>query len=128
MTTSELRYGNYVTYKGKVFQVNDIFGASGLITVLPDEENDRPGRLAVQDFAPLPLSEVWLEKFGFKLAGVAGMYYLENFGVDSGEFWAYSRVVKKMETTFPRLRKLTHVHELQNLHHALTGHELTANK
>jgi hypothetical protein len=72
---------------------------------------------------PIPLTEEWLIKFGFKLM-VETEYTLDTFELNGVQLWNKKR-------DFTELRYNTcgidvkHVHSLQNLYFALTGEELT---
>ena len=72
------------------------------------------------DFEPIPLTEEWLLKFGFKKDKVDETYYKDNFEIMLPNFFQY-----KISLISDALVK--HVHQLQNLYFALTGQELTIN-
>lgn len=71
---------------------------------------------------PIPLTEEWLLKFGFKFWGGEGMMLSNGRGQ-----YVFSNI------TFYRLdsglliflSNMDHVHQLQNLYFSLTGEELT---
>lgn len=129
MEANELRYRNYVRYKGKVFQVNDIFGASGLITVLPNDEKDRPGRLAVndKDYKPIPISSEWLERFSAVPAFPNDpQSRVLQLGELSVLLQTQGNLFLQVEFNESEGMTIQYVHQLQNLYFALTGQELTA--
>ena len=72
-------------------------------------------------YEPIPLTEEWLEKFGFdikdknRLDWVKGAFNLERSYEDNNKFWfeVYSHYIP-----------LDYVHQFQNLYFALTGEEL----
>jgi len=73
------------------------------------------------EFEPIPLTEEWLERFGFEEDDSVGWLKRfdksDSFFIDlSFMYWGENSV------------KLTHVHQLQNLYFALTGEELTIKK
>lgn len=127
----ELRYKSLIQKDGIVWKANDIFGASGLITVLPDEKGETLGRRAYQEFQGIELTEEWFTKFGFqsesynKTSALNGDIYYTLGGVDivceylSGQ-WKF--IYKKSEFDYIEIK---YVHQLQNLFFALTGSELT---
>ena len=123
MKANELRIGNLVEgiRIGKVksifithFQVDDFDG----ITL---------GNSLQLNFKPIPLTEEWLLKLGFK-ESLLGVYFpypyndfeLGYFGSVNGSKKGYviTSLVGKMEG-------IKYVHQLQNLYFALTGEELT---
>ena len=80
-------------------------------------------------YSPIPLTEEWLVKFGFEEDSCNYYKIIEN-----QEAVLY---IDKLDMTFAYGYpyecsggdlKLKHVHQLQNLYHALTGEELTIKK
>ena len=69
----------------------------------------------LKDYQPIPLTEEWLVKFGFKRLG-KDTFYL-------GAIKIHHR--KRGFVLAKRYRDVQHVHQMQNLHFALTGEELT---
>ena len=142
---SELRIGNYVYEDQSVIvkiekltsdkyqewnQYEDEYCIE--FTKLDDNEN-----MFYSEVFPIPLTEEWLLKFGFKLDD--GDFYelsiIKNEQVDC-ELWARSCMglkiqlatctkVKDYEQTDVRFDYIKYVHQLQNLHFSLTGRELT---
>ena len=76
------------------------------------------------DIKPIPLTEEWLVKFGFKKTNESEdveWYTLNNFDIaiheeDNQVYFVFQHMV---------LRFIKSVHQLQNLHFALTQTELT---
>lgn len=69
---------------------------------------------------PIPLTEEWLLNMGFEI----------KQGVFGNEYWGkinlYTSSNKKIVFCFDKfLQEIKHVHQLQNLYHALTNNELT---
>ena len=107
MKKNEVRHGNLVIYGGHQTTIDE----KEIIHFIrfPDK------------YEPIPLTEEWLLKFGFKKDGgyyskgrkhyhfLSNKFYLGNDHVSSGN--ADARVM--------------HIHQLQNLYFALTGEELT---
>ena len=119
MEASELRIGNWVRLvsKDKDFEIT-----SGYEIDLGTESCD---------FEPIPLTEEWLERFGFK--------EFIDFGSHTGHYdklplcgFSYSINTKKVMVMHKGNGishwidlKVEYVHQLQNLYFALTGEELT---
>lgn len=114
MKASELRIGNIVEQGiielivSSLIQVRDTIYESEVIE-------------------PIPLTEEWLLKFGFDFS--IDTWYLKGFAIWETEcgdkkgneymgFFYELREVGMMD------REIKYVHELQNLHFALTGEEL----
>ena len=143
MKTNDLRIGNYIygnyygnedeekTEKCKVLGIDSVGFSEYPIWVEGLEET---GIETYMGFQPIPLTEEWLLKFGFnkqigfiKFIGVP--YEKDSFEVahnDLDKWYCYFRnFVKGAQDDFVLLRNdLKHVHQLQNLYHALTGEEL----
>jgi hypothetical protein len=84
------------------------------------ESNDLDYQIEV--FQPIPLTEEWLFKFGFR------KYSSTQF--DKGNFWtiANHNETKHFGMWCNHLEiYIKYVHQLQNLYFALTGEELTIN-
>jgi hypothetical protein len=106
MKASELRIGNWIYHLGVIQKMT----AKGLYQM----EGENPF------IEPIPLTEEWLIKFGFKK-----VYYgweKGSFEVESrGDIYLYSINCNEYTDGMP----FKYVHQLQNLYFALTGEELT---
>ena len=114
MKASALRIGNLVNYtNGGIFKVIGIhdFG-------LDVEDEIEITYMELDNFEPIPLTEEWLVKFGFKKDKVDETYYKNNFEIMLPNFFQY-----KISLISDSLVK--HVHQLQNLYWCLCGEELT---
>lgn len=121
MIQNELRIGNIIYHRG-----------TETIWSLSDFERLNDGTYTVRDICPVPLTEEWIIKLGFKK--IIG-YYIEiddnknlelAINNDSCEIQYYVYFRNKDSDDYCLLRKdLKYVHQLQNLYHALTGEELT---
>lgn len=101
MEISELRHGNIVTW-------NKIASMGIGQTKVTLHEMKYP-----QLLDPIKLNEEWLLKFGFEKQ-------LDSLFIDKQGWCIYLESNSfRWQTTF-----LKHVHQLQNLYHALTGEEL----
>jgi len=117
MKASELRIGNLVMDGKDIEQVN-----ARMIDMLVKIE---------ADFDPIPLTEEWLLKLGFKQCGYEMLSWkhetlLPSFNLD-GINWAdfdepdYQFLNYKVAD---EILRIDYVHQLQNLYFALTGEEL----
>lgn len=74
-----------------------------------------------EDVVPIPLTEAWLKKFGFRKTGEHGEYEKDGFQMQDVHHVWFSR---DNDGYHQGLVDVKHVHQLQNIYHALTGHEL----
>ena len=112
---NDCRYGNYIIYGGSITQLNE-------------KEMCHFFRFP-ETYKPIPLTEEWLLKFGFKKDIIVDLYRLHN---QFGSIIYYpSTSVEKAKINFMLTgacfmnNNITNVHHLQNLYFALTGSELT---
>lgn len=117
MTANELRIGNWVI-ETKIG--NPVYIRGGGIQMF--EEN----RITLE---PIPLTEEWLLKFGFKKASPSENNYDNNsaYEIESwGKVALRSGVLVSDEWYFldGMTSEIKYVHQLQNLYFALTGQEL----
>jgi len=116
LKASELRIGNFTTLGVVCLIEDDVFRVA-------DSDGDT-FKNTWADIEPIPLTEEWLLKFGFKnnsmntynilLQGFLLEYNLQHNVVDA---------VNKVH--FNLNIPVKYVHQLQNLYFALTGEELT---
>ena len=118
MKVSDLRIGNWVKYKkGHLGTISHI-DYTGLIGLTNNDYLDG-GVFELSHFEPIPLTEEWLEKFGFDYFG-DDRWELKEFRLIKYNItndWVYS-----CDEQQPIIK---HVHTLQNLYYCLTGNELT---
>lgn len=130
MKAQELRIGNYITVDGNHAVVKRV-EENGIVAYIPTSIGNIEPMYGVIE--PIPLTEEWLVKFGFKMHEGNNYYRYWIIGDD---------IVKGLELTFrPALEgvlfcytprqtdnrneiHIKHVHQLQNLYYALTGEEL----
>jgi hypothetical protein len=109
MKASELRIGNYV---------ND---SIGLITI------GLNGNIKFADaYHPIPLTEEWLLKFGFKL-DIDSSYHKRDVSVFLDKRFKTNLYLQSNESNFVWFGyelRVDYVHQLQNLYFALTQEEL----
>lgn len=104
MKANEFRIGNYVFLKSK----------SKIYQILSGQEIDTG--TDSEDFDPIPLTEEWLVKFGFKNKEKGNFSFNENMDLRIfGDEADYNGIW---------VSRIQYVHQLQNLFFALTGEEL----
>jgi hypothetical protein len=114
------------------FDVLDVKNIEGYITE----------QCPLKDFEPIPLTEEWLFKLGFKVKDKKShlntdIYYIPTFEIDYCLFYAdfrldYGVYVEYTDSPFseddeklyPITFGIKYVHQLQNLLYSLTGEEL----
>ena len=113
MKANELRIGNLIDRQDYICKVTKI-EEGGIIT----EPLEYKGEMFVkQGVEPIPLTEEWLVKFGFK-KGSKGWFKTYSHKTEVSvitckfNFYMYKHICN-------------YVHQLQNLYFALTGEELT---
>lgn len=72
-----------------------------------------------KDIKPIPLTEEWLIKFGFKKNKDCFKKFAYEVGMVGNHLWYLDNGSSML------IDRLEYVHQLQNLYHALTGEELT---
>lgn len=148
MKIIELRIGNIVGFKNRTdcyCVVTDLSSAGGIHLIrkfYDGDEDDQPE--VIDDITPIPLTEEWLLKFGFKKADKKLDIYPESFILDNimesrlylrpsyqgGYYWGFLTESfidggYEKDHEFYDNRPMLYVHQLQNLYFALTGEELT---
>lgn len=114
MKANELRIGNWAMYSSKI-QVNE-----NKIR----ECVDHPDR-----FAPIPLTEEWLIKFGFEIdKSTDAQWFFKENDIDVSFGLAFNYMGNNAWELYTGSQPIEHVHQLQNLYHALTGEDLSINE
>jgi len=120
---SELRIGNWVSKDNEIFQINNIYGASGLVGLINSNNAYNRTSLVLGNINEIPLTEEWLIKLGFeksdylnftkKVSALTitcriqiGINYTEFGGIYFGDRFKY-------------------VHDMQNFIFSISGQELT---
>lgn len=106
MKANELRLGNLIDRQDYICKVTKI-EEGGIITEPLEYKGER---FVEQRVEPIPLTEEWLVKFGFKKGSKGWFKTLSNN--HKFNFYMYKNLC-------------SNVHQLQNLYFALTGEELT---
>ena len=130
MKANELRIGNWVNYLNE-HNKTEVRGVT-----LKDVYSDGDWN-PIDQYQPIPLTEEWLLKFGFIRQGGRKMWVKDKLCIDlkelpniRGQFiegW-YIGLKDLGNVLFHSFMKVEHVHQLQNLHYALTGEELQADE
>jgi hypothetical protein len=135
MKATELRIGNWVQFRHTETPV--------LITLADFVREYKEEHL--EDYEPIPLTEEWLERFGFEnganknyksiklpKTSIKDAYLFVNYVTDSRLPYARRGIALvddfEEETEISIDIEIKHVHQLQNLYFAITGVELTKNK
>ena len=119
MKETELRIGNWVKLKDQ--EVNTHAQVEGLGNL-----QHVAGQLwPIEELEPIPLTEEWLTRFGFKEVGnncwlVGNGFYIDFRKSHIEEGFVYWIDVNSNDNFI----QIKHVHQLQNLYFALTGEEL----
>ena len=117
MKSEELRIGNYVysgIFSNKVIEVYPMFFVQ--LSKIEDKEHN---------IKPIPLTEEWLLKFGFKRTNKYDFELIKNdfHFYTSSDFFNGNGFICFNEFDI----KIKYIHELQNLYFALTNKELIIN-
>jgi hypothetical protein len=143
MKATGLRIGNLVTdqfYEDfkTIIEIESI--VEGGINVSASDDNQPYGlhspileyEYDYEQLIPIPLTEEWLVKFGFKITkDPEHNFYEKPFDIYHVQLKRLiGRDVFYLELNKPNgasylIKQINHVHQLQNLVHALTGEELT---
>ena len=117
MKANELRIGNYVydDYLKKNKQINGIFDNEIWLSEIGEDEFDQ--RSIIDSINPIPLTEEWLLKFGFKNLSVGLFELIHN------NLIGYRLSIEGQYG----YEEIKYIHQLQNLYYALIGEELTIN-
>lgn len=140
MDVKELRIGNYVGIEETALHAN---GCNHLEAIFEIEEIKKEvaqfkGFHAgeyYKDLKPIPLTEEWIKKFGFEFQEHESPHGMMLYTNDDWsfclleEFGTYSYAESQGEDyEYFDVMCLRTVHQLQNLHYALKGEELTLNE
>lgn len=126
MKASDLRKGNYVTNEPlDIFKTGFVIVEARNIYELAVHESGQESEYYSKHFKPIQLTEEWLLNFGFK----EGRKMIKHpdvfiqFSEKRRGVYFITIEIEGNERHF--VKDIQHVHQLQNLYHALTGEELT---
>jgi hypothetical protein len=120
LKATELRIGNFVKFQGEIIEIDGI----DKFNIHWGNGNFAP--ITINGFfQPIPLTEEWLEKFGFEKDGYncEKTFYFEKNGIIINNYDGYF-LDNPNELVGKRLF-IKHCHQLQNLYFCLCGEELT---
>jgi len=113
MEAKELRIGNTILYKGKVIDISMVV----LFQLYHLSDNHADSKKDKLQYEPIPLTEEWLLRFGFKHYGQGEAIFCHK------KIYLYYR--NNIFYFHKTIRfEILYVHQLQNLYFALTGLEL----
>lgn len=132
MKVQDIRIGNYLEYRDKfqqVIELNNDQSENQMISVKPIGDQIY-NSTDFENVYPIPLTKEWLLKFGLtmiqwnprgkKLNGY-NIYINQKMEFHyEPEHGFYHEINHMIKGRYP----IKHVHQLQNLYHALTGEEL----
>jgi hypothetical protein len=128
MDVKELRIGNWIQSRGYERQVREVYTNRVLITKTPhltlNYIEEKTG-IHIKSIEPIPLTEEWLIKYGFKYDGHT--YYSKKIDKDT-QFSIIVDIGREkgyLVNIGIKLIKLDYVHKLQNLYFELRDEELT---
>jgi len=126
MKASELRIGNYVV-EPKSGDKNPF----QIFSTYSEIKNDKINGLPIPLMKPIPLTEEWLLRLGFKMHEGNNFY---RYWINSDFELTYRPISEAIIFCFTPRRtdhmtglEVKYVHQLQNLYFALTGEELILN-
>lgn len=123
MKATELRIGNIVRCNddGTIFKIDEITAMGLTVTVLGGGETTW---IEFDQFEPILLTEKWLTGLGYLKHGGEGKEWFANRSSSIVVFSKhYGRFAFQLGVGHDRI--LESVHELQNIHFAVYGRELT---
>ena len=128
MEANELRIGNYVynDYLKKNKQINGIFNNEIWLSEIGEDEFDQ--RSVIDSINPIPITEDWLLKFGFRATISNKDSGYKQFGLRECKFdFMFTLECNGNPEFFLENVGLDilYVHQLQNLYFSLTEKELT---
>ena len=115
---SELRIGNMVYFRGKETSIC-LFDFATWLDTNPEL------------YSPIPLTEEWLKRFGFKQGGISATmgyssytYFLNEFTISYNTFEGMGCKMEGDDEFVYYMNKIKFVHQLQNIYYFLEGNEL----
>ena len=124
LKVGDLRIGNVLFYGDRIAKVSSVYRTHFVC----EEPKTRLvfGNSIQNNFQPIPLTEEWLVKFGFK-KDTGDIYHYNFFKAcftADNPMWFGQSGCCQDETIKENIK---YVHELQNIYYAITNQELTCN-
>ena len=123
MKASELRIGNLLLFEGQAQYVSSIHSDDTIrFTYKIGQECHGCYKVSSKKIDPIPLTEEWLQKFGFEKSNEG--YTIEGYTVSFDAdypLWFGQQGCCQYDTIKEGIK---YVHQLQNLYFALTSKEL----
>ena len=119
MEAKELRFNNWVNFVYKEVNYGDVFIDKNYFSHYEQQD---------YIYAPIPLTEEWLVKFGFERTSYGRQF--KGFHLEAGSRVISTDVLSSFcfeQIPDKKYLRITYVHQLQNLYFALTNEELTLN-
>jgi len=123
VAAKELRIGNYVYWQPiRIIPAN--FICKEIVQMGDIDHSAFPDDIAENQYCAIPLTEQWLEKFGFleEFRGEYTIKYTDKKHNEIGFDW--NKSFKWQFRFYDKHIKCEYVHQLQNLYFALIGTEL----
>ena len=122
MKASELRIGNILWWD----YIADNAAVTSIDTLQVSLDRSERSMIDIDDLNPIPITEEWLLKFGFKDDEPHNYINVDEHGAMQIMFDQYRKVVSIFTAgAHYYMKEIQYVHQLQNLYFALTGEELT---
>jgi hypothetical protein len=112
MIPNELRISNWISFDGFKYQCD----VDEIIWMRDHDE---------YSYKAIPLTEEWLIKFGFLKEELKTRTYWHNYDIKLIKGYKRDGYPFHLVCNILSVKPIRYVHELQNLHFALTGIELT---
>lgn len=132
MKHSELRVGNYVMYESELIQITKIS-----VQVEPSGSYPTVASGGIYYYPaylqPIPITKEWLQKLGFTIEEIwsnkSGSDFFQNdrkIVVSISSYYGNMIHLNQSDGSHNEVGKyiIKYVHELQNIYHYLTGHQL----
>jgi len=118
MEANEVRFNNWVNFKYKGVDYGNVIIDANYFSHYDNKD---------YEYTPIPLTEEWLIRFGF-VAPFGDTANVRRYVKGATTHLNFTINDSRIYFAFLNSEEIKHVHQLQNLYHALKGKELTINK